>query len=99
MRLNERNSNWISCVFGLAAGVCLLLANACSSAGTRAESTGGKPSGSSLWSENCGRCHNFRTPTDFSDGEWDVITLHMRVRANLTAEEYKAIRDFLKASN
>jgi hypothetical protein len=99
MRLDKRNDNRISCLFGLAAGAFLLAASACTSEATRAEKTSGKPSGSALWSENCGRCHNFRSPTDFSDGEWDVITLHMRVRANLTAEEYTSIRDFLKASN
>jgi mono/diheme cytochrome c family protein len=99
MRINQRNGDWMSCAFGFAAGVFLLAASACSSEGKHAESAGGKPSGSALWAQNCGRCHNFRSPADFSDGEWDAITLHMRVRANLTAEEYTLIRDFLKASN
>jgi hypothetical protein len=99
MRLNRQDVDWMSCAFGLAAGTLLTIAAACRSEGAQAEQAGAKPSGSSLWSENCGRCHNFRSPTDFSDAEWDVITLHMRVRANLTAEEYTLIRDFLKASN
>ena len=34
-----------------------------------------------------------------SKAEWDVNMFHMRVRANLTAEEHKKILEFLKASN
>jgi hypothetical protein len=60
-----------------------------------AESKGG----SQLWAENCGRCHNIRSPSTYSDTEWQVILHHMRVRANLTAEEQKKILEFLKASN
>lgn len=56
-------------------------------------------SGNQLWAENCGRCHNVRSPTSYSDAEWDVAMHHMRVRANLTAEEYRKILEFLKASN
>jgi len=52
-----------------------------------------------LWSENCNRCHNLRPPGEFSDAQWDVIVHHMRVRANLTAEEHRQILTFLKASN
>jgi hypothetical protein len=52
-----------------------------------------------LWAENCGRCHNFRPPGEFSDAQWEVIVHHMRVRANLTASEHRSILAFLKASN
>jgi mono/diheme cytochrome c family protein len=99
MRINKGIGGWMSCLSGLAGGASLLLASACSSEGTRPASSGAKASGSSLWSQNCARCHNVREPADFSDGEWDLAALHMRVRANLTAEEYTSIRDFLKASN
>ena len=54
---------------------------------------------SQLWSENCARCHNMRPPTTYSDAEWDIAMHHMRVRAQLTAEEYKAILEFLKSAN
>jgi nitrate/TMAO reductase-like tetraheme cytochrome c subunit len=56
-------------------------------------------SGEQLWSMNCQRCHNFRTPTMYSDAQWDVIVHHMRVRANLTGAEQRAILDFLKSAN
>jgi len=55
--------------------------------------------GSQLWSENCARCHNMRSPGSYSDGEWEVVMQHMRVRAHLTPEEHKAILEFLKSAN
>ncbi len=56
-------------------------------------------SGSQLWAENCMRCHNMRSPSSLSDGEWETAVLHMRLRANLTSEESKAILQFLQAGN
>ena len=61
-----------------------------------AESTKGR---AQLWQENCMRCHNMRSPTSYSDKEWEVAMHHMRVRANLTAEEHRRILEFLQASN
>ena len=52
-----------------------------------------------LWTENCSRCHNNLSPTTHSDAEWDVVVHHMRVRANLTAEESSRVLEFLKAGN
>ena len=58
-----------------------------------------KKGGAQLWGENCARCHNMRSPSERSDKEWDTIAFHMRVRANLTTEEHKAILEFLKSAN
>lgn len=55
--------------------------------------------GAQTWSENCMRCHNLRPPRERSDREWDIIVHHMRVRANLTAEEHRLILEFLQAAN
>jgi len=52
-----------------------------------------------LWAENCGNCHNLRSPSGYSDAQWEVATMHMRIRANLTAEETRKILDFLKQTN
>ena len=49
--------------------------------------------------ETCNRCHNARPPQYYSDGQWDVIVHHMRLRANLTGEEARTIAEFLKAAN
>ena len=58
-----------------------------------------KAGGALLWANNCFRCHNFRSPASQTDAEWNVIGQHMRLRANLTGEEYREILDFLKAGN
>ena len=55
--------------------------------------------GGQLWAENCTRCHNNRSPSTYNDAEWDVAMHHMRIRANLTAEESKKILEFLKSAN
>jgi len=57
------------------------------------------PSGAQLWAENCARCHNFRSPTTYSDGQWRIAGHHMRLRANLTAEQERKIVEFMQASN
>ena len=54
--------------------------------------------GAQLWALNCGHCHNIRSPSSYSDAQWDVAMLHMRVRANLTAGEHKQILAFLKSA-
>jgi hypothetical protein len=58
-----------------------------------------KKGGSELWAENCTRCHNARPPQYYSDAQWDIIVHHMRLRADLTGEEARAVAEFLKASN
>jgi hypothetical protein len=58
----------------------------------------GQRGSAQLWSQNCSRCHNLRDPSSYSETQWEVIMLHMRVRANLTAQEHKAILQFLQAS-
>ena len=52
-----------------------------------------------LWSENCARCHNMRSPSSYGDVQWEVAMHHMRVRADLTAEEHHRILEYLEASN
>jgi cytochrome c5 len=56
-------------------------------------------SGAQLWGENCTRCHNAPSPETFSDHDWDVAVMHMRMRANLTEHEAISIADFLKTAN
>jgi hypothetical protein len=55
-------------------------------------------SGEELWSNNCMRCHNIRPPTMYNDAQWDVILHHMRLRANITGQEQRAIVEFLKSA-
>ncbi|MCZ6765926.1 MAG: cytochrome c [bacterium] len=55
--------------------------------------------GAQLWGENWGRCHNIRTPSSYSDAQWEIVVTHMRTRANLTSDEADKILEFLKAAN
>lgn len=55
--------------------------------------------GALVWAQNCMRCHNLRRPHERSDREWDLIVHHMRVRAGLTAQEHRLIREFLQSAN
>ncbi|MFQ5749313.1 MAG: cytochrome c [Planctomycetota bacterium] len=80
----------------LAASLLTLLVASCA---TTAPADGHGKGGAELWAENCGRCHNLRSPASFSDRQWEIIALHMRVRANLTAEEHHKILEFLKSGN
>lgn len=56
-------------------------------------------SGATLWGENCLRCHNTPTPSDFSDAQWETIGMHMKLRANLTDDEVKKVVAFLQSAN
>lgn len=88
-------------IAALATGVALTAAIAPRSfagAGSGKESAGG-PDGAKLWAQTCTRCHNTRPATSFSDAQWVVITHHMRIRANLTGPETRAILAFLKEGN
>ncbi|MBI3880917.1 MAG: cytochrome c [Verrucomicrobia bacterium] len=83
----------------------LLLAAGCSTlkSGTSAPAAGPKAgasaSGAQLWAQNCGHCHNIRSPGMYSDAQWEVIMLHMRIRGNLTATEHKEILAFLRSAH
>ena len=56
-------------------------------------------SGAQLWGENCGRCHNAPGPGEFNNDNWEIVGMHMQVRANITKTEVDKIVDFLKSAN
>jgi len=56
-------------------------------------------SGAQIWGETCIRCHNIASPETFSDVEWDVVTMHMQLRANLTPDETRKVKEFLQSAN
>jgi hypothetical protein len=76
---------------GLAALLFVCLINSCATSSLVADKTG-----SALWGENCVRCHNAPSSADFSNVQWDVVGMHMKLRANLTDEEIKKVIAFLK---
>ena len=88
-------------IFPLAVVALGLVLSGCAtnSPTTKAAAPDTKPSGATLWAKNCGHCHNIRSPDSYSDAQWDVAMLHMRIRANLTADEHKQILAFLKSAH
>jgi hypothetical protein len=71
----------------------------CSTSNSRTVASNSHPDGARLWSQNCVRCHNSRPPTEYSSAQWDVVMLHMRVRAGLAAKDANSIREFLHSAN
>lgn len=49
--------------------------------------------GQQVFDQNCSRCHN--APEGFSTSISGTIAMHMRVRANLSDADYKALLRFL----
>ena len=103
-------TNSVPILAGIFLGICATFLSGCAAskagdaqAGTSPKSAqAGAAAGkgaAQLWAENCLHCHNSRSPSAYSDGEWEAAMLHMRIRANLTAEEHRKIVEFLKASN
>jgi cytochrome c553 len=97
---------------GLAMAVALLIAglSGCSSESTAASSekqpilasasaSSSEKSGNQLWAEQCARCHNMRDPATYSDVNWSIAMHHMRVRADLNAQDSRKILEFLKSAN
>ena len=68
-----------------------------SSAGDTRPAADTKPAtsdrGQQVFAQNCSRCHN--SPEGFSSHISGTIARHMRVRASLSDEDYKALRHFL----
>jgi len=61
--------------------------------GTSAPSTGTQDRGQQVFAQNCSRCHN--APEGFSNHISGTVARHMRVRANLSDADYKALLKFL----
>ena len=55
-----------------------------------------KLSGAELYSMHCNRCHPERYPTERTAAQWKTILMHMRVRANLPAEQARTILKYLQ---
>lgn len=64
-----------------------------------ASDTAAASRGATAWAENCGACHNLRSPGDLGDAQASVAVAHMRVRAKLPGDVARDILAFLQASN
>ncbi len=64
-----------------------------------APDTGALSRGAKAWAENCGACHNLRSPDELGDIQAGVAVAHMRVRARLPGDVARDILVFLQAGN
>jgi hypothetical protein len=55
-----------------------------------------KLSGGDLYAMHCNRCHPERYATERTAAQWKTIMVHMRVRANLPADQAKLILKYLQ---
>jgi hypothetical protein len=58
-----------------------------------------KLTGEQLYAINCNRCHAERYATERTDAQWKTVMLHMRTRAQIPAEDAKAILKYLEENN
>ena len=55
-----------------------------------------KLTGAELYAIHCNRCHPERYATERTAAQWKTIMLHMRVRANLPADQAKLVLKYLQ---
>lgn len=55
-----------------------------------------KLSGAELYAIHCNRCHPERYPTERTPAQWKTLMIHMRVRANLPAQQAQTILKYLQ---
>lgn len=53
-------------------------------------------SGAELYAIHCNRCHQERYPEEFNQDRWKSLIFHMRVRANLPAEQARIVLKYLQ---
>ncbi len=53
--------------------------------------------GAIVYANNCNRCHEYRSPTEFDGSQWSIITTHMRVIGGIPADQSRAVLEYLKA--
>lgn len=55
-----------------------------------------KLTGAELYQTHCSRCHPERYATERTEAQWKTLMLHMRVRANIPADQAKTIQKYLQ---
>ncbi len=98
----QNKNGWLVTGFSsLALAAMVFLAMGCSTTSGKTAAAEAEPAGNGpkLWADNCVRCHNIRSPNMYNDAQWEVVSMHMRVRANLTADDSREILAFLKSAH
>lgn len=56
----------------------------------------GEPDGARVFRNTCAACHSERQAMELTREKWEIIVQHMRVRANLTGAEARAVKRYLQ---
>ncbi len=56
-------------------------------------------SGAQIWAENCMRCHELRSPSQYTPAQWGIIVQYMRLKAGLTGTQAKKVLAFLQSAS
>ncbi len=83
----------------IATQLAMLLAFWIPSVGLAQDTPGDPIRGASLYSNNCGRCHNLRAPNELGDQQWSIVMSHMRALAGLPGDQARDMQAFLYRSN
>jgi len=55
-----------------------------------------KLSGEDLYAINCNRCHAERSPREWTPNQWKTLMMHMRIRANIPADQAREILKYMQ---
>lgn len=55
--------------------------------------------GATVYANQCNRCHEYRSPTEFNGPQWSIISTHMRVIGGIPADESRAVFEYLKSQH
>jgi cytochrome c5 len=55
-----------------------------------------KLSGQDLYTINCNRCHAQRYPREWTPSQWKTLIMHMRIRANIPADQAREILKYMQ---
>lgn len=86
-------------IFIAIAIICIFITTGAVMSGCYVSAKVANKSGAQLWGENCNRCHNAPAPGEFNNDNWDIVGIHMQLRANITKTDMDKIIEFLKSAN
>ena len=83
-------------VFKLVVVLCLLLTGCRSPAADAAviAARDGGNEGAKIYTRNCGKCHEFYPPSNYTQAEWDKWMVKMRRKSKLKAADFDRVQEF-----
>lgn len=89
----------IALLAGIAVNAAVFGVHPATAADEEGTSAAQRARGAQAWQQQCGRCHNLRSPNEKQDYEWDISVNHMRIIGNIPGQTAEDIKAFLKSSN